>query len=317
MIISQFNKKIQIIVLVFLLLLSLVPVYFINYRAIKASYYHYWGINYYLNGVKDKSYEYWKVAINTPNPYLNGSRVDFATTIQEGYQGGIILEPIQEVYKEGIVEMKKAIASEPENYFFYTFLSEYLNIFSDFDISYLNEAEKLEDMAWQWSPRRQQILYAMAKTALLKGDDKKGYALFQRAVDLNPAAGDPHFFLGLIALARKNTELGLAEIKLAEKLGRRPKNIKEAISLGNLIGDTGDYKKAIVYYATALKDFGGDPNYKFWSVELRLKIAVAYYYDGDREKAFQAFINLAKDVDLKVSPVYPQIKAMMEELGIQ
>lgn len=315
--IGAYNNKItKITVLVTLLALSFVPVYFINYRTIKASYYHYWGINYYLNGVKDKSYEYWKVAINTPNPYLNGSRVDFATTIQEGYKGGIVFDNIKEVHKEGIAEMKRAIAQEPENYFHYTFLSEYLNIFSDLDRTYLDEAEKLEKAAWRWSPGRQQILYAMAKTALLKGDEKKGYTLFQQAVDLNPAAGDPHFFLGLIALSRKNTILGLAEIALAEKLGRGPKNIQEAIILGDLVGDTGDYKRAIGIYEAALKYYSGDPNYKLLSLDLRLKIAIAYYLKGDRAAARQTFEALMAVVDLKQFPIYPQLQPILSGLGL-
>ena len=316
MIISQTNKTTKIIVLVVLLVLSLLPVYLINYRTIKASYYHYWGINYYLNSAKNLSWQYWQTALQTDNPYLSGSRIDFATMLEQSYQSGIIFEPIAENHKLGIEEMKKVIAREPENYFPHHYLSEYYNVFADFDARYLDEAEKESQRAWELSPNRQQILYSMSKTALLRGQNEKGFTLFKQAVELNPLAGDPHFFYGMLALSVGNKELGLAEIERAEQLGRLPKNMKEHIALGNLIGDTGNYKKAIEIYKNGLK-FTADPNYNLWEKDLKLKIAIAYYYSGQKEEARQTFMDLIKEVDLKISPVYPQIKAIMEELGIR
>ena len=316
MISLQNGRITKIVVLITLLILSLIPVYLINYRAIKSSYHHYWGINYYLNNMKELSYKYWRTSLDTPNPYLDGSRVDFGTTIQDGYQLGIVYDPISQVHKEVIEEMKKAIQSQPENYFFYTFLAEFYNIFSDFDPSYLDEAEKLENIAWQLSPNRQQILYAMAKTALLKGDEVRGYEAFKKAVDLNPLASDPHFFFGLVALSRQDMELGLSEIALAEKLGRRPRNFQEAISLGNLVGDAGNYKKAIETYQFALKQFAEDPNYKIWSMDVRLKLAIAYYLDGNQAASKEAFLSLMQEVNLKQFPIYKDLRPILDGLGI-
>ena len=313
--IAQNNKIIKIVVLTTLLIISFVPIYFIHYRAVKASYYHYWGINYYLNGLKDLSWQYWQMALQTDNPYSSGPRIDFATMLEQGYQAGIIFEPIAENHKLGIAEMKKVIAREPENYFPHHYLSEYYNVFADFDARYLDEAEKEAQKAWELSPNRQQILYSMSKTALLRGQKEKGFALFKQAVELNPLAGDPHFFYGMLALSVGNKELGLAEIERAEQLGRLPRNMKEYIALGNLVGDAGHYKKAIELYREGLK-LTSDPNYKIWSMDLRLKIAIAYYLSNQKEEARQTFVDLVKEVDLKISPVYPQIKQIMEELGI-
>lgn len=294
-------------------------IYFVNYPILAGSYYHYWGLNYYLNGLLNQSYQSWQKALGVPSPYLDDSRVDFATMLQQSFQSGLSFEPIEPIHQEGIRAMKEAIARHRLNYFYYNFLAEYYNVFHQYGQGYLDEADKLSIHAWSLSPNRQQILYIMAKTALLRNDTRKGLQLFQQAVDLNPSAGDPHFYLGLLLWERGDRKQGLTELTLAWTLNRHPRTLQEAILVGNIVGDAGDYDWAIEIYQIALADMRlrQQPDFSQKSPDLKLKIAVAYYLKGDREKARGAFLALSKEVNLAGAAVYKEIRPMLDDLGLR
>lgn len=311
-------RKLTISILLILLAPALLVIYFVNYQTLLASYHHYWGLNYYLNGLVNLSAKSWEKALTALNPYIDGTRQDYATNLQQSYTVGVYFEPIAETHRRGIEEIKKTIANQPENYFFYKFLAEHYNIFQGFDPSYLVESEKYAAKAWELSPNRQEILYTMAKTALLKGETDKGYELFQKATELHVNAGDPHFYFGLLAFERGDSKKGFEEIALARKLGREPKTLQEAILLGNYVGDAGDYGLAIEIYKKALKERAGEllPDFPQRALDLKLKIAIAYYFNGDRESSRQAFLDLLKEVDIKKTPIYETLKPVFKELGI-
>ena len=310
------TNTLKYLTLIILLAVACSLIYFIHFQTLLASYYHFWGINFYLNGLKDNGYEFFQRALRIKNPYLYGTRHDFATMIQQGHQVGINFEPIAETHKEGIEQIEKIIAEQPENYFFYNYLAEYYNVFYKFDPSYLDKAEKLSAKAWEISPNRQQILYTMAKTALLKNDEDKGYKFFEQAIALNPAAGDPRFYYGLLALQRGDVKVGLREIEFALAKGRTPKNMQEAILLGNLLGDSGHYKRAVDIYNFALKERKNDPNYQLLSLDIKLKLGIANYYDGNNEEARRVFTELIKEIDLKKFPIYTDLAPILADLGL-
>ncbi len=305
------------IVLIIFLTLSFVLIYFVNWKIIQASYYHYWGINYYLNGLLDKSYDYWQRALNISNPYIDGTRQDFASAVQQGYQAGAFFQPIEQIHLRGINEIKKVIERQSSNYFFYGYLAEYYNVFSKFDKNYLIEAKKMAQKAWELSPNRQQILYTMAKTALLDGDNiARAYELFKKAVDLNPDSGDAHFYFGLMAWDAGDRDLAIQELKLSRKVGRMPKNTKETIMVGDIIGDLGEYDWAIEIYESSLYSHILDPEYKKNSPDIKLKLAISYFFTNNFEKSRQRFIELNNEVNLKNTPIYPELKPILLKLGL-
>lgn len=305
------------LMLTILLIFAFILVYFVNWKIFQASYYHYWGINYYLNGLSDKSYDYWQKSLNIPNPYIDGARQDFASAVQQAYQTGVSYQPIEQIHLEGINEIKKVIERQPMNFFFYGYLAEYYNVFSKFDKNYLAEAEKMSQRAWELSPNRQQILYTMAKTSLLINDDKeRAYGLFKKAVDLNPESGDSHFYFGLMAWDAGDHDLGIQELRIARKAGRGPKNIKEAIMVGNIIGDLGEYDWAIEIYNNSLEGHKLDPEYGKNSPDIKLKLALVYFFKNDFEMARRHFTELNEKVTLKNTPIYPELKPILLKLGL-
>ncbi len=305
--------------LAILLGLALSLIYFVNWKIIEASYYHYWGINYYLNGLTDKSYNYWQKALNIPSPYIDSVRQDWTSAIQQGYQAGAGYQPIEKVHVEGLNEIKKIIQNQPLNFFFYGYAAEYYNVFSKFDKSYLAEAEKMEQKAWELSPNRQQILYTMAKTALLINDDKeRAYGLFKKAVDLNPDSGDAHFYFGLMAWDLGDKDLAIRELKIARKAGRMPKNSQEAILVGDVVADyAGDLDWAIEIYNNTLNSSQSDPLAKKNNPDIRLKLALAYFFKNDFEMARQEFTKLSEGVNLKTTAIYPELKPILLKLGLE
>jgi len=303
--------------LTILLLLSFSLIYFVNWKIIEASYYHYWGINYYLNGLMGQSYDYWQKALNTNNPYIYGTRQDFVSAIQQAYQSGVSYQPIQQIHLEGINQIKKTIEEQPLNYFFYGFLAEYYNVFYKFDKNYLIEAEKMSEKAWKLSPNRQQILYTMAKTALLTNDDtQRAYELFKKAVGLNPDSGDAHFYFGLMAWDIGDRDVAISELRFARKVGRFPKNTKETILVGDIIADLGEYDWAIEIYENSLISYELDPEYKKNSPDIKLKLAISYFFKNDFDNARRVFTGLNKDVSLKDTPIYPDLKPILLKLGL-
>ena len=271
-----------------------------------------------MNGLLDKSYDYWQKSLSTFNPYIYGTRQDFVSAIQQGYQAGVLYQPIEQVHLEGIEEIKKTIEEQPYNYFFYAYLAEYYNVFSKFDKKYLLEAEKMAQKAWELSPGRQQILYTMAKTALLTNNDtKKAYELFKKAVDLNPDSGDAHFYFGLMAWDAGDRDLAISELRFARQAGRFPKNTKETIMVGDVVADLGDYDWAIEIYENALISYALDPEYKKNSPDIKLKLAISYYFKNDFEKARQRFIDLNNEVSLKNTPIYPELLPILSKLGLK
>ena len=304
-------KNLPIFVSVFLLI-SFVPIYY-NYQIFNASRYEYWGANYFLNTLIESSLVSFNRALKTPTPYIDDIRKNFASTVQQAFQQGIEYPNLKGTQAKLVEELKLTIERHPEDFFNYITLAEFENTFSNYNPNYLDEAEGLSQKALELSPNRQQIYYVLAKTRLLKGDIKSAYEIFEKVIALNPQAGDPHFYFGLIAYEMGNYQKGASEIAEAERLGRLPKDFKEAVALGNFVGDyEHNYKKSIELYKLALDKMSDNIN----KPDVLLKLAVAYYFDNNKEQSRQTFLELKKLVDLKKIPIYPQLQPILEDLKI-
>jgi len=309
---NKFISNFWYITIIFLLLAcGLIPVYFINWRSFYADNQQYWGINYLLNRMPNESLVSYNNALAIPNPYRDYTRKDFVFNIVQTYKQGIIIPDFDGNLKKGFGEIKEIIKNHPEDYFYYNFLADLYNESSfGSDLSYLEEAEKLSSKALELSPKRQEILFVMAKTKLLKGNIKEAREIFEKSVAFNPAAADPHFFFGMMAYGTGDPKKGAEEIALAESLGRIPQSYNEAVILGDFVGDNGNYKKAIEYYKLAWK-------YNNYGVsDVWLKLAIAYFYNEQSDLARDSFFELSKRVTLKSLPIYNQLKPLFQSLKL-
>jgi O-antigen ligase/tetratricopeptide (TPR) repeat protein len=298
------------------LLLAAIPIYFMNVQIFLGVQREYGGPNFYLLRDLNSSLDSLKAAVKTPTPYQDYALLTLASVVKEAYTDGIIYPDLANLQKQIVDGVRGVIERHPQNYFYYTLLADLENSFYKFDQNYLRDAEALEQKALELSPKRQQVYYVMAKTKLLEGDRESAMQDFQTAIDLNPDAGDPHFYFGILAYESGDAKKGAVEIQRAKELGRSPKDAEEAIALGDLAGDVGnDYEAAIDYYKQA-------EAMSMWSVangdKLRLsaelKLATAYYLNGDMEQARTAFRDLkAKGVDFLS---LPSLKPVLEELGV-
>lgn len=315
------ERGLKILLAVFVLI-SLIGIYY-NYEIFDASRYEYWGVNYFLNLLPESSMVSFSQAINTVTPYADDIKMNYANTVKQAFQQGVEYPNLAQLQSKLNDYMTEIIKRRPSNYFYYVSLAEYKNVFSRYNPNYLKEAEELVYKALEISPKRQQVYYILAKTKLLQNDPKGAYEAFEKAVALNPDAADPHFYFGLMAYGLGDAKKGLEEITIAENLGRKPQKSEEAIVLGNFMGDyQHDYKKAIELYKSALVLLppGVGPEMpKYQNINkpnIILKLAIAYYLDGDFDNAKKMFIELSGLISIKSLPIYPDLKPVLQQLNL-
>ncbi|MBI5079268.1 O-antigen ligase family protein [Candidatus Wolfebacteria bacterium] len=300
-----------------LLAVSLVPVYY-NYQIFKGANGEYWGVNYFLNRLTESSFVSFNQALTTSTPYIDDIRKSFANIVKQAYQQGINYPNLNDLQDKMANHLRLVIKRHPQGFLNYITLAEFENVFYQFNPDYMRESEELALKALELSPERQQIYYVLAKVKLLKGDVAGAYKVFEDVVSLNPEAADPHLYFGLMAYGIGDVKRGNQEIARAEQLGRTPQKVEELINLGNFVGDLEhNYKKSVEYYKLALSVISGEAGYPARRQEILLKLAIAYYFDKNYEQSRQTFLELKKAVDLKLSPIYPDLQPVLRELGIE
>jgi tetratricopeptide (TPR) repeat protein len=176
-------------------------------------------------------------------------------------------------YREAVVEMERAIASDPANPFLYYSLADAKNTFRQFDEEFARDIPQLLAMADALSPNRQQNYYVRSRDLLLSGDLAGAIRAMKVAVDLDPAAAEPHFFYGLLLLDDEQEE-GITEILTAAELGRFPRSGAEARAAHTYFDRTNRVIDEINYFNDALDkaQLDGELN-----LEYRLALGAAYH----------------------------------------
>jgi len=302
-------KYLRSALLIFFILLSFIPIYFINYRSIYANNRQYWGLNYFLNRLSQEALDSYFLALTTPNPYLDDIRKDFANNVSEIYRQGIEIPKIEKVSAKAMEEFAKAIKNSPHDYFLRVNFADLAAVFYVFDETYLKLAEEQLNFAVKLSPRRQEIYYSFAKLKMIKGDLVNAKAFMEKAVALDPEAPDPHIYYGFLLL-KAGDKKGFQEIEKAKTLGWIPKSADELRLIANYYGEAGHYKEAINWYLEALKRNQKD-------LESWLKLGLVYFYNGEKDKAREAIkLVLDERPDFRNSPNFDFIKPVVESLGL-
>lgn len=311
------NLIAQKIIVGVLLLTALIPIYY-NFQIFKGANYEYWGVNYFLSRLRESSLLSFNQALITSTPYIDDVRKNFADTVKQAYQQGMEYPNLADLQDKLANYLKLIIQRHPNNFFNYIILAEFENNFHKYNGNYIYEAEELAKKALELSPKRQQIYYVLAKTKLLQADINGAYKTFEEIIKLHPGAAEPHFYLGLMAYGLGDIKTGFIEIKEAERLGRVPQKIEEFITLGNFSGDLEyNYKKAVEYYISALEIFDKKEVVPVVSREdILLKLALAYYFDHNFIESKNTFLELQKTIDLKFLPIYPDLKPVLQDIGI-
>src|SRR3989338_3420232 len=128
-----------------------------------------------------------------------------------------------------IQEADKAIIDHPNDAAKYTDMARVYNILGTKgrDPEILAQAEVFGKKSLELSPQRQETLYYLARTALLKNDAKTAVILAKQAVSADPDIRQSHWYLGLAYIANNQRQEGIAEIKKALEMGYKPQNQPE------------------------------------------------------------------------------------------
>lgn len=234
-----------------LILISLLPVYFLNFRTLYANHKQYCSVNEFLNGQTQKALVAYHSAINTPNPYRNYSRIDFAEHLPQTFDHGVDVTTLTGIVKEALNELSLAIHEHPND-----FLPRmiYADLCAKFEVivpDLLALADTQIAAAIQASPNRQRLYCTQARLRLIQGKAGDAFSIMKHAVELNTAAADPHYYLGLTAIQAGQIDLGLSEIEYAGALGWTPQSRGEAEMLGALFGNAGRTSNSAAFFNMA------------------------------------------------------------------
>ena len=298
-------------------LIAFVPIYFLNIRTVVATHYEYGGPNYFLNHDIPSSLESFQKSLDTPSPYWDYVVMNMVDVVRQAYGQNIAYPNLKTLVAQIDSDMQTVISHHPNHYLYYIVLADFKNTFYQLNSKYLDEAEELANKALEISPNRQQIYYTLAKTNILRQKYDVAKAMFQKSVDLNLQAGDPHFYLGLLEYQTGDSKAGDKEIAFAKKLGRGPRNVSEAVALGTILGDLEHkYSDSITYLKQALEMSKKESSY-ISSADIELKLALAYYFNDQLDEAKATFQDMnSQGIDFTTSPAYNDLKAIFNSLGL-
>lgn len=304
------NNLLKLLVLMALLIAAAFSIYFFNWSLWLANHQEYLAINYFVYNQPKEGFDLLRAALLVPSPHAFYVKKDLASAIPEFYSQGKPIPGGSEQVKKAMTLLQEVLDEDPGHYFFHLRFADAAIEVAPLDKTYLDSAEKVLADAEKLSPRRQATFYVLAKVKNLKGDKEGALAAMQKAIDLDPEIGEPHFFYGLLLFDSGKVKEGVEAIKLAAKLGREPINGDEARVVGGYLSDAEEYELAIKYFLKALI-FNPD------DAESRLKVGLTYYFAGQMEPAKRFIGEVMKSHDLKQSPQYESIQPILRGLGLE
>lgn len=171
-----------------------------------------------------------KKSLNYFTPYKAEYRLDMLTALGSAVQTNHPLPNPEEAINYALGEADKILASHPNDAAYYTSLLKIYNIFGEKgrDPGVLSIAESYGQKSLELSPNRQETIFYITKTFLLKGDTNFAVIYTLKAVDAAPSISSSHWYYGLALIADGQQEKGIIEIKNALELGYKPQNQNEA-----------------------------------------------------------------------------------------
>ncbi len=167
-----------------------------------------------------------KKSLNYFTPYKSEYRLDLFTIVGSAIQTNYPLPNPEETINFVLAEADKMVVDHPKDASYYTNLLKIYNIFGENsrDPGILDMAEFYGQKSLELSPNRQETLFYITKTFLMKGDTNSAVIYMLKAVDAEPSNSSSHWYYGLALIADGQQKKGIAEIKKAFGLGYRPQN---------------------------------------------------------------------------------------------
>ncbi len=245
------------------------------------------------------------------SPYAWNFKRDYAIAVAGqyfNYPGTVADEDVLKAI-ESMEQVRDEHSADAFNH--YALVNLYNEIAAIDQKTYTAKAEAEAKIAFEMSPKRQEIYFYLAKTKTIEKDYAGAFKLLKEALDEDPKVADSHFYYGLLAFAVGEKELGYAEVKTAISMGREWKTFYEPRTIAGFFADAGHLDEAIVLYKTAW-----DMSYHS-DIESEIKLGVAYFYAGKRDVAKAYLKEAVSGFDVAGSPSYGQLKPILDELGIR
>jgi len=175
-------------------------------------------------------------SLNYSTPYKSEYQFDLIASVGGAIEKGVPINNLEDTVNFALNEADKAVLAHPNNAGSYTDMLRIYNILGTKgrDPEILSQAEIFGKKSLELSPNRQETLFYLARTALLKNNSKLAVQLTKQAVDIDLTINVSHWYLGLSYIADGQTNEGVAEIKKALELGHKPQNAAEEIFIKNI-----------------------------------------------------------------------------------
>jgi len=168
---------------------------------------------------------------------------------------------------------------------------------SQFDPGRLDKAVAILEAAYQASPTKQIIIFALAQARVNQGRNQEAISLLKKAVELNDQAFDSQWNLALIYFATGDNDNGLKELaQIEQKFGRLKADQNKKIS--DIFAQQGNYPEAISYLLKAIDQ--APLNADFYAA-----LAGLYFQSGDKQKA--------KEAAQKAGQLNPEMQSAVEQ----
>ncbi|MBI2446211.1 MAG: O-antigen ligase family protein [Parcubacteria group bacterium] len=177
-----------------------------------------------------------KKSLSYSTPYKSEYQFDLIASVAGAVEKGIPLPNFEDTINFSLGEADKAVAAHPKDAAKYTDMARIYNILGTMgrDPEILAQAEDFGSKSLVLSPQRQETLYYLARTALLKNDAKSAIIWAKQAVLADPDIKQSHWYLGLAYIANNQTQEGITEIKKAIEMGYKPQSEAEKFFIKNI-----------------------------------------------------------------------------------
>ncbi|MBI4919700.1 O-antigen ligase family protein [Candidatus Azambacteria bacterium] len=175
-------------------------------------------------------------SLNYKSPYKSEYQFDLIASVGGAIEKRIPINNLENTINFVLDEADKAVASHPNNAGSYTDMARIYNILGTLgrDSAILNQAKQFGEKSLELSPNRQETLFYLARTALLKNNPGLAVQLTKKAMDIDPAISASHWYLGLSYIANNQMKEGLMEIKKSLEMGYQLRSQTEKDFVKNL-----------------------------------------------------------------------------------